>query len=103
MAVSENIKKVLDSTNGYSEEFKLRDNRLTFRLKIEGTALANIKAFMSDKFNNGESVDAFFLKIFCSNWNGASVVVEMKTSHVEDQFTRTDDIFTRDSAKPIYY
>ena len=103
MAISENLQKILDATSGYSSEFQLRDNRLTFRLKIEGTPNSNIKAFISDKFNNSDPIEAFYLKVFCSDWNGAKVTVEVKTNHPEDQFSSCGDQFLKDESKPIYY
>lgn len=109
--------KILDATSGNSQEFydnlfnsslpNIKSN-LTYRLTIVGTPLANVKAFITAGHSyvsqSEQKILALTIKVSCSNWNGASVKIQGKTSHVDDTFTDTGDIFTKDEAidKIIY-
>lgn len=100
--------KILDATSGNSQEFfdnllnsSLQDvkSNLTYRLAIVGTPLANIKAFLSGGYYNmADKTISITIKVSCTNWNGATVKLQSKTSNAEDVFSDTNDIFTKDEA-----
>lgn len=111
--------KILDASSGNSQEFydnlfnsslqNIKSN-LSYRLAIVGSPLANIKAFVVSGYSNSSGYAnkttefSFSIKVSCANWNGASVKIQAKTSHADDAFTDTGDIFTKDEAidKLIY-
>jgi hypothetical protein len=95
--------KILDAASGESSEFRFADNSLTYKLVIVGTAGANIKAFTQEK---DKETNGFFIKIKCSNWNGASISLHSKTAHEDDDFSSTGDEFvenTTDIGEVIVY
>jgi hypothetical protein len=91
--------KVLDASSG-SAEFKTADNKICWQLVITGSPSANIKAFIQDK---DKEINAAFLKVSCSNWNGASVALKAKTNHIDDSFTETGQVFSANRASALYY
>jgi len=91
--------QIINSTSG-SAEFKAADQILTYRVVIEGTPNSNIKIFRNEKEN---TLNAFFLKFSCSDWNGASVKLQAKTDHQNDDFSDTGDIISSDLLTLFYY
>ena len=43
------------------------------------------------------------IKVSCSDWNGASVVVKYKTNHPEDEFDDSGDIITENGTYNITF
>ena len=91
--------KYLDATSG-SAEFKTADQILDYRVVIEGNPGANIKVFYHEKENG---FNGYFLKVLCSNWNGAVLKLQAKTKHEDDSFSDTGDQFKSDDLMQFKY
>lgn len=91
--------EILNAVSG-SAEFKAADQILTYKVVIVGNPNSNIKIFINDKEN---TLNAFFLKFSCTDWNGATVKVQAKTDHENDDFSDTGDIIDSDSLIMFYY
>lgn len=100
MANFDDTIKVLDSSVGPSETFSGIDGRLIYQLVIDGTPLAPIKAFYQQQAPN---LNIFFIKVSCDNWNGATLSLQCKTLHPDDDFYNTSDDFTQDELKVFVY
>jgi hypothetical protein len=105
MPVTENTNeptKILDATTGSSDEFDSLDNLLTYRFTVSGTPSANIKVFIKK-----QTVDSkiMYVKASCATWNSASLVLEAKTKHTDDDFssTGTDDTIVEDDVRIFDY
>lgn len=94
-----NSYKIIDALSGEAT-FKTSDQTLTYKLIIIGSPAANVKAFINDK-NNG--FNGWFIKINCSNWNGAEVKLYCKTNHLDDDFTDTGISFAADELQMFKY
>lgn len=90
------ITKILDAANGDSSEFSLQEQKLSGKLTISGSPSANIKAFLIE-----EDSGAKVLKISCSAWNGATVVLKAKTNHSDDSFTETGVTYSENLLEQI--
>ena len=91
--------KIIDSLSGEAQ-FTTSDQILTYKLIITGSPGANIKAFINDKY---KSFNGWFIKINCTNWNGAEVKLYCKTNHLDDEFTDTGIIFIKDQLQMFKY
>lgn len=96
----ETSQKVLDNTSGFGIEFYSSDSLIKYRLNITGTPLANIEAYYVERTRDNNS---FYLKVKCSDWNGAIVYLQANTYNVDDNFSNTDDSFTKDDVRIFYY
>lgn len=97
------VTKLLDQTSGESQEFDSLYNLLKYKLVITGSPLANIKAFFIEQDDLNKKF--FYLKIYCSNWNNATVELKAKSPSDEDIFSSTglDDVFNQDDIKLFNY
>ncbi len=96
----ENAIKVLDAVSGEGEEFTGIDNLLDYKLVISGTANANIKAFFAEQTRD---IAIFFLKVMCTDWNGATVALHAKSQNSDDEFSETGIVFTENKALVYSY
>ncbi len=87
--------KRLDATSGESAEFYFKDS-LSLRAKfvITGTANAAIKIFEVREPRS----EKLLYKASCSNWNGATVALHLKTDHADDIFSSSAVVFSKNSA-----
>jgi hypothetical protein len=96
--------KILDSNvNGaYSTEISNDDKDLLLRLKIIGSPSANIKAFIRGQAE-GIVKKANFIRIQCSSWNNATVVLESRSGHEDDDYfyDENEDVFTKNTTKQL--
>lgn len=87
--------KRLDAASGQSAEFNFKDNQtLIAKFVITGTAGSNIKIFEAREERGLNSL----FKASCSNWNGATVALHLKTTHADDVFSTSAVVFSEDSA-----
>jgi len=87
--------KRLDAASGESAEFNFKDNQtLLGKFIITGTASSNIKIFEAREERGNNSI----FKAFCSNWNGATVSLHLKTTHADDAFSNSAVVFSENSA-----
>ena len=87
--------KRLDAASGESAEFNFKDNlSLLGKFIITGTASAAIKIFEA---REERGVNSLF-KASCSNWNGATVALHLKTTHADDAFSTSAVVFSENSA-----
>lgn len=92
--------KIFDSQTNVANSFKFADSAITYQLIITGSPAAAIKVFKQETSN---VLNAAFVKAKCSNWNGATIKLQAKTSHDDDAFSDTGDVFSADSGKFLYY
>ena len=98
---NETTDKILDATTGEGKEFKSADQILDYKLVIDGTAGAAIKAFYVEK---AKTLNAFFIKFQCADWGGATVKLQCKTQNADDTtFSDTGDIIKKDTLKIFHY
>jgi hypothetical protein len=89
------ITKRLDATSGESAEFEFKDDlSVKGKFVITGTAGANIKIFEIRE----ERAEKLLYKALCSNWNGATVALHLKTDHTDDSFSATGVVFSDNRA-----
>ena len=84
--------KIIDATSGSFS--KTTNNEEHIQFVISGTPNANIKLFMIERTH--QHLQPFArIKVSCSDWNGASVIIKYKTNHPDDtQFDDSGDTIT---------
>ncbi len=96
--------KILDSNvNGaYSTEISNDDKDLLLRLKIVGTPNGNIKAFIRGQAE-GIVKKANFIRVQCSDWNNATVVLESRSGHEDDDYfyDENEDVFKKNTSRQL--
>jgi hypothetical protein len=94
--------KIMDSgTTG--AEFLFNSNKHEkFKFKIVGNPLSNIKLFIQDN-HTVDKDNTMRIKAMCLNWNGASVVIQFKTNHADDDYSNTGDVFTKDEVATVLF
>lgn len=88
-----------NATSGNSNEFQSPDGIIIFRLVINGTSSTQINAFtsLSSVSNN------LYLKIKGLTGGGATIKIQSKTTHDNDDFSDTGQVWTRDFGGVFYY
>jgi hypothetical protein len=95
-------KKVIDSAESGAEFLFNSNKNEKLKFKIIGTPSSNIKLFIQDT-NTIDKDPTMRIKAMCSNWNGASVAIQFKTNHLDDDYSNTGDVFTKDEVATILF
>ena len=93
--------KILESSTGISETFNSDDGQFDFRFVIEDNPAEPIHVYKVDKT---VETNGFYIKIRCSNWNGATLMLQSKLKgDNDDVYSNTKDNFTEDQLVIFYY
>lgn len=90
-------------TNLAEATFKSRDKLLEYKLVINDSPSSDINVYYIDGRNIAGGFQGYMLKVFCNNWNNASLKVQCKTDNPTDIFSDTGDVFTSNELKIFYY
>tara|TARA_R110000851_G_scaffold303329_1_gene460868 strand:- start:753 stop:1049 length:297 start_codon:yes stop_codon:yes gene_type:complete len=89
------VSRVLNAVSGSGDEFIFKDDGSVLgKFVITNTATAVIKIFEVRE----KRADNCLYKAVCSDWNGATATLHLKTGHVDDSFSATSLKFTEDDA-----